>query len=139
MIQEACSWTIRIFGLLSFLSCICVACETLAEWKANKVVLRNQAWMQLPLSIMSLEYALAYSTESYWCQIQGFVFQVVVIGSLGMDLCLSLCYMFMLVCSWKETRLQQLVKCLHIIAWPAAILPAVYLLLNQRYGKIGNG
>jgi len=54
----------HLFGALSFLSCICVALEAWADWRANKeqikTVARIQLAFQLPLGILSLLFALSF-------------------------------------------------------------------------------
>jgi len=73
-----------------------VACETLPQWQANKIVLRMQAWFQFPLGVLALQYVLAYTRDDVWSQIQGFLFQFALIGSLMWDLLISFSYVQML-------------------------------------------
>jgi len=138
-VEEVSIWTTRLFGLLSLVSCICVAAETVAEWKANNVIHRIQAFLQLPLGYLSLHYMLPYIPGDSFCALEGFLYQLCVVAAILFDLSLSVCYLLMLTCNWKDSRLHQFVRCLHFVIWPLAIVPALYLLLSRSYSRLGDG
>jgi len=139
MIFAVCNWTVRFFGLVSLLSCICVAAETVAEWKANNVILRLQAWFQLPLGIVALLHFLPHLPGEKLCALQGYLYQMAAVGVLGFDLGLSMLYLLMLEFKWQRERLRYFTKLLHAFIWPTAIVPATYLLHKRSYSRIGDG
>jgi len=133
VIEIVAIWMIRIFGLLSFLSCLCVVSETLAEWKANKVILRIQFWLQIPLLVFASQHLLPCSSSPDLGQIQGALSQFAMVGSMLMDLSLSACYLLMLDCKWQENHLKTFTKYVHIVVWPCAVIPSIYLLVERQY------
>jgi len=49
------------------------------------------------------------------CQLQGFGFQLGIVGTMAMDLALSLCYLLMVDLSWREEHLRDIERWLHLI------------------------
>jgi len=93
------------------------------------------------MSLMfGLSFALVDTPGSYGnadtCQIQGMLTQFACVGSMGMDIGLSLCYLIIIKCSWQESQLQRIIKWLHIVVWPAVIIPAVYLGTKRSYAFV---
>jgi len=123
------------FGLLSFLSSICVALEAAADWrekgKDTKIVTRIQLVLQLPMGWVNLMFALTMFMSNYHpslyfgndatCQMQGFLifvgFQLVII----FDLFLSTTYMLMIKCQWQEEQFRKIEKWVHIVSWPIVV------------------
>jgi len=60
-------------------------------------------------------------------------YQFGLVGSMGMDLSLSLCYLLMIEAKWQQARLCKLEPFLHGLIWPIAIVPAVYGVTQQAY------
>jgi len=123
----------QAFGLLSFLACLCTWGECRTE--ASSVVARIQYWMQFPLGLLSLTYALAWITaesdsalglgNSVTCQVQGVLYQFSLVGSMGLDVFLSLYYLLLIQQQWSEDRLSRLPSYVHALVWPVALIPAV--------------
>jgi len=138
--ERASLYLTQPFGLLSFLACLCVALEAGADWRAgdSKMVTRIQCWLQIPMSILSLMYGLSFvlqdaSHDANTCQVQGMLTQFGMVGCFGMDLSLSLSYLLVVKCAWSEEQLRSLEKWLHMVVWPLAVGPAVYLAIHRDY------
>jgi len=57
------------------------------------------------------------------------------VGTMLLDLSLSMCYFLMIEWTWNERHLRSLEPWFHAVTWPAAVLPAVYLLVRQMYAR----
>jgi len=88
------------FGLISFLSCICVALEAWADWRAqgsdSRIVTRIQVVLQVPLALFSLSFMSSiflanYDPSVYFgndstCQVNGFLLHVGSLGAICVDM-----------------------------------------------------
>jgi len=143
--EQAILRSIQCLALLSLLSCLCTFVESAAD-RSPKLVTRIQYWMQLPLASMSLalflsripaprQYPGGHGSEAT-CQVQGFLYQVGLMGGMGWDLSLSLSYLLMIQQKWQEEDLQRLEPYLHAILWPLAVLPAAWAGIQGGYALI---
>jgi len=144
-VQRATLFITHPFGLLSILACLCVLSEATADWRAQgndcKIVTRIQVFLQIPLCIMSLVFGLSslFMSRDFGndetCQIQGGFAQFALIGGIGMDMSLSLVYLLIIKCAWQERQFRAFEKWFHIITWPSALVPAIYLYARKAYAN----
>jgi len=131
-------------GILSFLACLLVALESAGDWRApgeTKLVTRIQFAFQWPLGMLSLMYGTSFALMDvpfFWgtpasCQVQGFLVHASITAAIFVDLVMSLCYLLMVEWQWQEQQLKRLEPWFHMLVWPAALGPAVYLLVQQMY------
>jgi len=90
------------------------------------------------MMIPGKKYSCLYSKASpiaLRSQVQGVLVQFSSVAVISIDISISLCYLLMLQWSWREVHLRQVEKWLHIVVWPVAFIPSVYLLVHRQYGK----
>jgi len=54
------------------------------------------------------------------------------VSAMGIDICLSLCYLLMIKCQWKEEQFQNIRKYFYLVVWPIALGRALYLLIQHQ-------
>jgi len=134
-------------GLISFLSCICVELEALADWrdrgKDSKMVTRTQVVLQFPMALLSLMLVVSIFMSNYdapmfmgndsTCQLDGFLIHIGLWGAVSIDAVLSLSYLLMIKCEWKEEQLRRLEMWPHFVIWPLVLGSGIYLLLTRSF------
>jgi len=65
--------------------------------------------------------------------LQGILFQFSCVAGMEIDLVLSLTYLLMIKCQWREEQFQSIGKRFHWVVWPVALGPALWLLALGDY------